>query len=325
MLPDAVIAKIEQEASRINRDQLKKGAQALSVRYQTESGHGKRLVTTTEDALAYAIMRMPATYGAVRAALSATLTSTTINPKTLLDVGAGTGAATFAASSLFAFDQIVCLEREAAMRQTGENFMAAAEPTWQEVKWHAFDLTTSPLTDHADLVIASYVLNELQPQKRREAWQALWQAADQMLLIIEPGTPAAYAQLMEARAFLLAKGAHILAPCPHERECPMLEGDWCHFTTRIARSALHRQVKEGEVPYEDEKFSYLAIVKEEGKARNFARVLRHPIHAKGHSKVVVCDEKGIEQLTVTKKHGERYKQVRKAHPGDEIGMFLSKS
>ena len=42
-----------------------------------------------------------------------------------------------------------------------------------------------------------------------------------MLVLVEPGTPQGFARIREARAALIAEGAHIVAPCTHENVCPM--------------------------------------------------------------------------------------------------------
>ena len=37
--------------------------------------------------------------------------------------------------------------------------------------------------------------------------------------------------------------------------------DWCHFTQRLQRSRAHKQVKGAELPFEDEKFAYVALTR----------------------------------------------------------------
>ena len=37
--------------------------------------------------------------------------------------------------------------------------------------------------------------------------------------------------------------------------------DWCHFTQRLPRSRAHKQVKGAELPFEDEKFAYVALTR----------------------------------------------------------------
>ena len=41
----------------------------------------------------------------------------------------------------------------------------------------------------------------------------------------------------------------------------LLAPDWCHFTQRLPRSRAHKQIKEADVPFEDEKFSYVALTR----------------------------------------------------------------
>ena len=64
---------IEQKAQGFSTAELMREAQELSRRYREEGGQGKRLSTTDRQALAYAAVRMPATFGAAAAALERTL------------------------------------------------------------------------------------------------------------------------------------------------------------------------------------------------------------------------------------------------------------
>ena len=61
---------IEQKAQDSSTAELIREAQGLSQRYREESGQGKRLVPTDRQAFVYAAVRMPATFGAVAAALN---------------------------------------------------------------------------------------------------------------------------------------------------------------------------------------------------------------------------------------------------------------
>ena len=82
----------------------------------------------------------------------------------------------------------------------------------------------------------------------------MWQKTRDTLLVVEPGTPAGYARIIALREHLIAAGAHVAAPCPHDGHCPLAAPDWCHFTQRLQRSRAHKQVKGAELPFEDEKF-----------------------------------------------------------------------
>ncbi len=92
--------------------------------------------------------------------------------------------------------------------------------------------------------------------------------------------------------------------------------DWCHFSARVARSSLHRQVKGGSLPYEDEKFGYVAATRFPAAAAE-GRIVRRPQTRKGQVLLDLCTEGGaLRRDTVTKRHGTRYKAARDAEWGD---------
>lgn len=315
-LPLALREAIEQHLGNKRSGQLLEDAQAISLRYRTQTGTGGRLVTRENEAAAYVAARMPATFGAVYSALHQTLALTDFCPETLLDAGAGTGTASWAAAELLQLKSITCVEREKAMLGTGKAIMAHGPAALREAEWRLQDISGDEPLDKAELVIAAYVLNEMTGQTRLKAAEKLWKATSGILLLVEPGTPAAFSALLEVRKSLLQAGAHILAPCPL-RECPKTAGDWCHFTCRIARSRLHRQLKGGEAPFEDEKFSYIALTTKKVNAIG-PRVLRHPQVRSGHVFLEVCTDQGIQNLKLSKKDGEAYRLAKKAKAGDTL-------
>ena len=130
----ALTAAYEQEG-------LRRDAQALSERYRLRTGTGQRLLTGEREAAAYAAARMPATFEAIRAALAWTLDCAGLSPRTLLDCGAGTGAAGWAADSLLPLEQVTCLEREAAMRAVGSRLMESGSAALAGAQWRDADLT----------------------------------------------------------------------------------------------------------------------------------------------------------------------------------------
>jgi ribosomal protein RSM22 (predicted rRNA methylase) len=124
--------------------------------------------------------------------------------------------------------------------------------------------------------------------------------------------------VLAARDRLLAAGLRVVAPCPHERPCP-LRRDWCHFSVRINRSALHRRVKGAELGYEDEKFSYVTAVRDPAPTTGQVpgRILRHPLHRKGMVLLRVCTPDGTAiSETVSKRQGDRYRAARDLAWGD---------
>lgn len=314
-LPLELKEALEERTQAAKREQLLSAAQDISRQYRAQQVNGGHVVTTAASALAYAAARMPATYGAVRTALEQVrnlLPEGAI--RSVLDVGAGTGAGSWAARDVFDPERTVCLEREDAMRELGEGLMTDAD---RHADWRKFDLTRDGTEETASLVLASYVLNELPERERIPALIRLWRSAERVLLIVEPGTPEGYRQLMTAREALLAEGAHVLAPCPQEGVCPLPEDDWCHFTCRVARTRLHKALKGGDAPYEDEKFCYLALSRG-GEAAAESRVLRHPLIEPGKITVKLCGRDGIVTREIRKRDGELFRRARKVSAGDSF-------
>lgn len=308
--PFELRAEIERLISAENAKALSSAAERLSLRYRSESGTGKPLVSGKRDILAYAAVRMPATFAAAAKALELTLAQFSGALSSALDVGAGTGAATHAAHLLTGCTEFACLERESDMIEVGRRL---CECGGIPARWRNCDVSRD-FPEHADLVISGYCLNEMTDAQRKAAVARLWNAADKLLLIVEPGTPAGFAQLRAAREQLVSLGAQIVAPCPAVGECPLPEGDWCHFTTRVARTKLHKQLKGGDAPYEDEKFCFIAAARS-GASPCAARVLRHPQIESGRITLRLCTETGIADRLVTKK-SSLFKAARKADSGD---------
>lgn len=307
--------KDEIEKISINQHaQIIEESQLISKKYRENDGKGKKLVTKQSEAIAYAISRMPATYCAVYTALSHTLKNYNNEIKSVLDVGAGTGAATWAVSNLVQVEKITCLEREVEMRKVGSELMEQHIPN---AEWKSFDLTLEEIREKADLVITSYVINELTEADRKEALIKMWNSTNGILVIIEPGTPEGFSHILQARKLLLQEGANIVAPCMHNKECLVGKDDWCSFYTRVARSKMQKQAKKGELGYEDEKFSYIAFSKTPIN-QNGAVILRHPQINSGFVKVKLCTQNGVEEKTYSKKDKELYKRVKKLDAGDTI-------
>lgn len=71
------------------------------------------------------------------------------------------------------------------------------------------------------------------------------------------------------------------------------------------------------MPYEDEKFTYIAISKKDF-GREKIRVLRKPILQNGKITLKVCKEGKITDMIITKKDKELYKLAKKKECGDYI-------
>ena len=284
------------------QDRLRAAVARLSGSYRAGR---PTAIANEDDAAAYVIYRMPATYAAATAALRATKAALlNSQPRSLLDVGAGMGAAAWAATRIFpSIDQVVLVESDPRMRQVGQ-FLAESDPTLQRAAWK------TDICDQADIVVVSYALGEMPAA----VIERLWDATRQVLLVVEPGTPAGYATVIDARRYALAQGAYVAAPCPHGDECPLEPPAWCHFSQRLPRTHLHRSVKDASLSWEDEKFSYVALSRKTPTPVR-TRLIGRPRYGKRVVRLPLCTVDGIQQRTVAKSD-RAYKQARHAAWGD---------
>jgi ribosomal protein RSM22 (predicted rRNA methylase) len=255
---------------------------------------------------AYLATRMPATYAAAKRAL-AEIPAAGI--ETIFDAGAGSGAASLAAHELFPQAALTLFERNGELSTAAREFLPTAAVT-------SGDLTkTAPFPSH-DLVIAAYSLGELGAQALPVAIR-LWQAARVAFAVIEPGTTKGFALIRALRDGLIARGAHIAAPCPGPVPCPMAGPDWCHFAARVERSSLHRKLKDGGLGHEDEKFSYVVFSKTPTEP-TADRIVRHPRHDPGLIELQLCTPAGLETRRVTKRDRDAFRAARHAEWGDRF-------
>ncbi len=288
----------------------------MSAAYREKSHADKYVVDEKQRAVTYALTRMPATCAAFCAVLSRVSEELPLSFSTLLDVGAGTGAASFAADAFYPLEKITCFERESAMVQVGQELMRSQDGALSFAEWTAGDVLCG-LPAKGELVTAGYLLNEIAPEQRERALGNLWASSEKALLLVEPGTPDGFARLCEAKRSLRKLGAILAFPCPIDCDCPVEGSDWCAFSCRVQRSRLHRLAKGGDAPFEDEKYACALFVRQPVERKNASlRIVRHPFFDKGSVSVRVCDGNAVKDRRLGKKDGDSYKKARKAESGD---------
>jgi ribosomal protein RSM22 (predicted rRNA methylase) len=318
-LPAPLRQGVERLLEAIPLPALRQAAKTLSDRYRAELRDGRPHMAEEMAVKAYLATRLPATYAAARASLDALADARPdFQPKTLLDVGAGPGTVLWATTDLWPdLEQAVLFEASAAVRKVGQSL--ALDTIVASTDWRAGDVTID-LADlkPADLVTCAYVLDEIAPASLPKLVGRLWQLTADTLLIVEPGTPAGWQRILAVRRHLLEAGAHVLVPCPHEASCPLEPPDWCHFSRRVARSRLHRLAKDADVPWEDEKFIYVAASRQPAASRA-ARVIAPPKAGSGKVLLKLCRPDGSAGETLfTKRDGELFKQARRLDWGDTL-------
>jgi ribosomal protein RSM22 (predicted rRNA methylase) len=316
-LPPALRHAVDQALEGVSTTQLAAATQALSQRYRNEVRDGRLHLSDQLAAQAYIATRMPATYAAIHASLVAAAERLPdLSPATLLDIGAGPGTALWAAQSVWPDLQSATLvETSPAIRAVGQKLATASG--LPQITWADADIRRSALNaSGADVVTLAYVLDELDPADRKRLVADLWSYTRDLLVIVEPGTTTGWRRILDARDQLIGAGAHIIAPCPHAHACPITAPDWCHFSARVARSRIHRLAKGGEVPWEDEKFAWLAVSRAHA-SRSAARVLSPPLSATGRVELKLCNPDGsAANRLVTKREGEAFKRARRVDWGD---------
>jgi ribosomal protein RSM22 (predicted rRNA methylase) len=282
-------------------------------------GGGSSAIRSEADALAYALARMPATYAAVSASLNALREiRPDFAPTSLLDVGAGPGTATWAAAAAFpSLTSLALLDSNSALRALALD-LAGDRTRLRKITYQLGEARAALADSEAvDLVIASYMIGEIGDAERTALAELMWAKTRDTLLIVEPGTPAGYGRIIALRRQLIAAGANVAAPCPHDRECPLPAPDWCHFTQRLPRSRAHKQLKSAELPYEDEKFSYVALTRAV-VATHPARVLAQPVVTKVAVTARLCTDQGILNASTTRRQKAAYQRFKKIAWGDAI-------
>lgn len=318
-LPAALRQAVERELEGVPLQELKRAGDRLSRRYREEVRDGSLHLSDRIAVAAYLATRLPATYAAIRAAGDAVAEAVPdFAPQSLLDIGAGPGTALWAISECWpGIERAVLVEASVTARDAGERLFSAVP--MPSTTWLAADVESAfPDASRSDIVTIAYVLDELAPGSRASLIDKAWSLTAGLLLIVEPGTPAGWQRILAARDRLLAEGAHIAAPCPHHEACPLDAPDWCHFSRRVARSRLHRLAKSAEVPWEDEKFVYLAAARERPRPRG-ARVLAPPRRASGQLTLKLCRPDGSAAgCGLSKRDGDAYRAARRLDWGDSF-------
>jgi hypothetical protein len=139
------------------------------------------------------------------------------------------------------------------------------------------------------LTSCSYVLTEIQNQKD---WR--WLLGCQNVFILEPSTQMDSRRLMEFRSLLIKEGFFILAPCTHQKSCPLLihsKTDWCHDRTSVEFAFLSEIEKHLPFYNRTVTFSYLVASRRcypKPGSSPIARVIGDTLNEKGKTKQAIC-------------------------------------
>ncbi len=282
--------------------------------------HSSDVIKTPMDAAVYALMRVPATAAAVDAVLEMLVArAPDFMPASVLDAGCGPGTAGLVASAFWPEAAFALHDAHPALLALAKKLMNAEAPD-VAARFTSTDLIRPvPEPAAADLVLASYVLTEFDDETYPRVAERLWAATKGVLVIVEPGRPRDDARLKTFRTWAIAAGAEIVAPCPHAFGCPLQDPDWCHFSVRLSRTRLHRQMKGGALGYEDEKYACLVLARP-GIALEApqSRVLALPNVAKHETRLKLCRPDGQAGWQAFSKRDPQFGQIRRTKWGGSI-------
>ena len=245
------------------------------------------------------------------------------NVESVVDFGGGPGTFLFAISKFKTLSKYTNVERSDSfigiMNVLVEEFLSSSTTNTHVdsissnyLKPGSQDIPTS------DLCVFSYTLCE-----RDNSLACLSDLVEHsnMVLIIEPGTPSGFKNIIQARDKLIEKGFGTIAPCTVSNGfCPLRdsESDWCHFVERVDRSRIQRHLKNGVLGYEYEKYSYLLMSKNsihsDGK-----RIISRPNYTKHSISFDICSEKNSHIVITKKENKSEFKIVKKSIRGDLYG------
>src|SRR6266851_2316714 len=194
-LPAELKAALDAKLQGLSRNDAAERAALISRTYR--DGGGSTAIRTEADALAYALARMPATYAAVTASLNALREiHPDFAPKSLLDIGAGPGTATWAAAETFSsLQSFTLVDANSALRALALD-LASGSVRLRGIKYQRGEARAALAdAEAADLVVASYMIGEISDAERKMLAELMWAKTRDTLLIVEPGTPAGYARI----------------------------------------------------------------------------------------------------------------------------------
>ncbi len=331
-LPAILEASIAEALRDMPSSQWISAARHLSERYRAERASDAPLQAMPSalravDVLGYAALVMPAAYAQLAGAIAATVARLpqSFEPTSLLDLGSGPGTALWAGAEQWpSLTTLHAWEREPAFINLGRRLASASDNlSLRRAEWKQITLS-GPLpqqTGQYDIVLIGHVLNEMNETARRAVVASAWEHCAGLLLIVEPGTSAAFPVVRAAREQLIALGAHTIAPCAHDIPCP-LKDDWCHFPQRLNRPAFQRRAKEAQAGWEEAKFSYAAMARFPARSPIWGRMIHQPQVSKAGVELIVSTQQGIERPRISKRNRPLYKYATDLKWGEAVEKIV---
>ncbi len=213
-------------------------------------------------------------------------------PKSISDFGAGLAAGSTAAKKIWPEIQTFSVESSTVAQKICFKHKGNRITQFVEL---------SELSRES-VLLASYSMTEL---KTFPSW--LYEFSH--LLIVEPSTKEDSRRLQEFRSNAIDQGFRVLAPCTHQKACPLLlnsKKDWCHMKLTWDMPNWFKEI-ESYLPIKNQEiaFSYLLLSRsEENHHQNKWRFIGDPLKQKGKQKQMLCFDENRRFLTFLSKRQE---------------------
>lgn len=222
----------------------------------------------------------------------------------IVEVGAGSGAATLGIASAYAgFEFVTLTDISQEVLSIGRGLLEKCLHGLHSLDVQKLDLHRLKLKDDeakSTLAVFSYVLTEGISSTHLEDFLKQNPSLE-ALAIFEPATQEDGRKLQAMRTLLQRYGYHIWAPCPHGEECPLLkqsERDWCHDRVPHIQPDWWEEL-ESKLPIKNKSLtvSYLFARKQTPERGVNARVVGDPLFEKTKIRQMICRGENREFLS----------------------------
>ncbi len=307
-------------------DEWLKRAQLLHERYMGQGkNQGEPFLNDYTDALTYLALRVPATYAQILGAFSAVseVVPSWI-PKTMLDIGSGSGAGVWAVNAKFpSITQVTCVDENPHVITIGKKILNNLNLPIS-VMWKKADVVRGIELEEQmfDVVLISNVLNELNSEQREKVLGQAFNHCKGIMIVVEPGTPTGSA-IAES---VFYNFSHEIPIGPYVSNNLIDRKDyWLHFPQRFKRPEFLRRVRqymrESQLmasDWEEAKYSYAAVGKILPEIKPWGRCVGNVELQKGFLEVMILTQNELFKIKVMKRYKKQYNFAKNLRWGEII-------
>ncbi|KAG2756344.1 Rsm22-domain-containing protein [Suillus brevipes Sb2] len=289
--------QLHSDATRLFFDESEGWDHSYDVKYRS---HKQGARHSDRDGTAFASVVLPAHYSAICAVLHHVKhrLGPQWNVQRVIDWGSGAGSGLWASMNIFQkpssaseeprlstsnISTYLGIDKRDGLVAIGKRLLRDTDfgtlsATWQ--RSFREDDIIKRTEGHDTLALSAFMLSTLQtPLARKKFVKELWESGAYTIVLIDHKTKAGFQNIAEAREYLLemgrkelndpetsdwlVRGAHVVAPCPHDGSCPLYSGKSvslvCGFSQRLQRPSFVRLTKHAREGHEDIEYSYVAI------------------------------------------------------------------